>query len=400
MIIIIICTLLAATAGPSSATLLIPREDLWALESANMQLNGNFASLWPSVLSAEDVPASCGFLTFDSSPTDPQCLVNDWIPEIKSSNPLFDVTDDGDDDYYHGMDAIYLQNSNLPYEKMMGSCLCSSAWSDQYCATTPQEVFYPSIASIETFDNEPSSYIDSYNVIQDNYYQPYTIASCLSNKVNNAWDQKPVQFARLLQNSSELQQNRSRDIVTISNMTIQQALSLPGNISEYRVAWIDLSQELFDIQVPGVLFVHPQNPDNATEITTCTPNAGWGSSKLTAHVGDGSDAFSCRANNPIGWPPELVQVIDVAGVVQEGKPDFANLSGYAYPEKRIHITQDWAKLLNPVLQLSPAQNTTFLSAALLSMGDQVPESIFARLTSTLLASGLARTGLVTQVNSR
>ena len=392
---VLVCTLIAAAAGPSSASLLIPRQDFWALESYDVFFNSTAARFWPDTLSAEDVPASCGTVTSNISLVE-QCLVKDWIPQLKSSAPIFPQNIDTD------VGTIIFPNTELNYGKIVVSGLCSSAWKDQYCATSAQEVFLPSmtnpppIGAYGTRENEPTSYLDNYQIVQDNYFQPYTIASCVNTEENDALNQTPLQFPRLLQSSSELQPNRSRDIIPIPNMTVQEALGIPRDISQYQMAWVDLPQDVFGTQVPGVVFIHPQTQMNRTvDVTTCTLNAGWGSSKLMSHIESSSWVYSRRAENPTGWPPETTDYIDVANVVQQGYPDFANLSGSPYPEKRIQISREWASFLNPMLQ---GQNTTFLDGLLVELGDQPSEIYFARLTSMLLASALARTGIATEFN--
>ena len=43
--VIVPCTIIAATAGPSSATLLIPRKGIWSLSPTHFSLNGSFEDL-------------------------------------------------------------------------------------------------------------------------------------------------------------------------------------------------------------------------------------------------------------------------------------------------------------------------------------------------------------------
>jgi hypothetical protein len=385
-------------------TLLIPRQDFWSLAPYNVFINGSFTKLWPDVVSAEDVDVSCEFVASNASLNNPFCPVIDIVGNLG-----------GDVLMPSGLDpsvllTVYVESnfekSGRPYAKNVVSSMCPSAWESQYCATTLQEIFYqsmisePPIGAYGALKTEPDDFVDTYYIIKDNYYQPYTIANCVNVGINDTTKQAPLLFAHLLQNSSELQARRARDLVPITNMTIQQALSIPGDTSQYRTTWIDLPQNTFETQVPGAIFVHPRDPANQTAIiTTCTLNAGWGSSQIALHSRQDLDVYSHMAANPAGWPPETAQSMDIASVIFRGRPDFANLSGSAYPEKRLQITSEWMNFLNPMVQLFPDLNSTAISYFLPGLGKQPSEDDFARFISIWLASALARTGLAIISNS-
>ena len=46
--LIVICFVLAATVGPSSAILLIPRRDYWPAGSTDIWINGTVSNIWPT----------------------------------------------------------------------------------------------------------------------------------------------------------------------------------------------------------------------------------------------------------------------------------------------------------------------------------------------------------------
>ena len=398
---IIIFAVLAATVGPSSATLLIPRQSFWNLEPFQIALNDTFDVFWPDALNGAGVPTHCAVIDLRSQQDDPLCPLSDFAPALKTSTPMFAAYTPHDQ-----LVAVSTGNAEVLYSKIIYSSLCGSASRDQYCATSPQEVFYqsmtdrPPIGAAGYLQNDPTTWIDSYLVIQDDYYQPYTIASCVSNQYNGTTAPTTLRFARLSQTQAELQPNMSREIFPVSSLAIQQVFSTPGNASQYQSVWIDLPHDKFNTPLPGIALIHPRNlTQSAVYITTCTLNAGWGSTELMEHTMQNSRLFSHRANAPDGWPSENSVDVDVAGFIQPGWPDFANFSGSLYPEKRIIITKDWLELLNPIIELFPGQNSTAIDTLLSALGDEPSEELLARTVSSMLASGLARTGLTTEFNS-
>lgn len=74
---VIICGLIAATAGPSSAVLLIPRETVWHSGSTYFYVNGTSQDVWPDRVDAKKIPKDCAVIT-SSSTVDPVCPAADW----------------------------------------------------------------------------------------------------------------------------------------------------------------------------------------------------------------------------------------------------------------------------------------------------------------------------------
>ena len=64
--IITICCIIAATAGPSSAILLIPRQTLWPLSPTYVAINGTFQDIYPDRLDSQQIPKDCSTI-FQSS---------------------------------------------------------------------------------------------------------------------------------------------------------------------------------------------------------------------------------------------------------------------------------------------------------------------------------------------
>lgn len=71
--LVIVCTFLSLSAGPSSATLMRPRLDLWPAGGSHFWLNMRDHELWSTNVTSSQVPPSCA--TDDG---DPDCPYGDW----------------------------------------------------------------------------------------------------------------------------------------------------------------------------------------------------------------------------------------------------------------------------------------------------------------------------------
>lgn len=116
------------------------------------------------------------------------------------------------------------------------------------------------------------------------------------------------------------------------------------------------------------------------------------------HVLDVGTVSTGMANNPPGWPPENTLEVDVAGVILQGQPDFANISGSVFPEKRISVSQNWVEFLNPALQMFPGQNSIAFDHLFSVLQDRPSEDYIARMVSVWLANAMTRSGAATLSN--
>ena len=75
-LLLVVCGILAATVGPSSATLLIPRLILWPLESPHFAIRGTIQDVWPDHVDGRNIPGACTVLSYmnASSP----CPAGPW----------------------------------------------------------------------------------------------------------------------------------------------------------------------------------------------------------------------------------------------------------------------------------------------------------------------------------
>ena len=400
LLMALLCTILAATSGPSSASLLIPRQNIWSLRSFQLSVNGTSSDIWPDSLDGSEIPDACMVINSESTKSDLGCPSNDFAGDVQDEiQSLFPNAVNESD---HTPLTVAIGNTEFSYEKLVVSSLCFSSSRDQYCATATQEVFIPIMTNPPplgadiVLGTEPGDFVDMYETIQGGYLQPYSIASCVRDTIQETSNETSLRFPRLSETASELQ--KDREIISITNLTSIQALGISGNISQYRTAWIDLPQDVFKTGTPGFVVVHPKGPAGRTNVTTCTLNAGWGSSRLTQHFQDQYDVFSTMTDLPASWPIGSIPEAWSGNIVQD-TPDFASFSGQGYPQRRLQVTQGWTKFLNPQISL-PGQNSTLIDAFFSRVGEQPSEAYIARSMSMFLANGLSRKGFRTSNNSK
>lgn len=79
-----------------------------------------------------------------------------------------------------------------------------STFKNQICATVPQsgllDGFFQNACNQATRSDKfgESHSIDVHQILQKNYYQPYTTASCILDVVQDISDEAPLRFPRLL----------------------------------------------------------------------------------------------------------------------------------------------------------------------------------------------------------
>lgn len=134
--------------------------------------------------------------------------------------------------------------------------------------------------------------------MRKDYYQPSTVASCVTDVAKNDSEQRPLQFARL----SEIIKYEDREIVSIDDLTKNKFIKkISDDNSSFSVDRIDLPQD-FNTGIPGAVIVDHRNLNGSSyNITTCTLNAGWGSSGLTTNTLQPGVISSYLLNIPPSW---------------------------------------------------------------------------------------------------
>ena len=390
-LILIICGILATTVGPSSATLLIPRQIYWALPYSHFAVNGSFQDIWPDSVNGSMVPQECGRLSSASVSISP-CPGGPWLDlyhTLQSEGTAFDVNVQS-----NALAENIFHDPLLPALKASVAKLCQTSTKDQVCGTTLHDVVleaaYSNYQEFRGNYHIKKSFQDIEHEFHNGYFQPYTIASCFADVIQESNIEEPLQFPRISETPSELSQERV--LISVSYPTRAEVLDTAGNASEFRLEWTELPQNTFGDQVIGVILLYPQDPksNSSMNITTCTLGAGWGTSLINLSEFYGDVYFSRMHGLPAYWPNRVQTVIRN---IAQGLPNYANISGYTFPQRRINIAKDWAEYLNPTIEIAGNQTTTAINMLISANPGQVEGVGIPRTLVSMLSNGLARNGI-------
>ena len=390
--IVIICGLIAATAGPSSAILLIPRITIIPSGSSYFFINGTIQDIWPNRIEAKNVPEGCANIDWVNT-VNPSCPSADWSP-ILSRILTFDRNSSALP-FEQSSDVTYMfliLNPDQSY-KVAGINLCANSARDQYCGACPQTLIVElameaHLKTTKSILHSNTSFKNLYHSIDKGFVQPYTLSSCVSDTIQNTEDQSPLQFARISETESEMTQ--ARKIVAIPGQPKASILANAGNISEYRLRWVNLPQVDFDNAAIGAVILHPRSSESELQnITACTLGAGWGTSSLFKNFHNSASFFSTIAGVPDSY---RTIPIDLGNARSASVPDFSNISGFAYPQRRITISTSWAQFLNPVFTQPDGSNTTIIHKYMTASSKPFGDVGIAKIMSLILAVGLSTYG--------
>ena len=396
VILILLCSTIAITAGPSSANLLLARQGIWPIGSAFLAVDATFTDLWPSQLDGSSVSRDC--LMTNSIGFKSSCIMP-YFMEFVIRIP--DIDADPEE-----LVVVTFTPPETSYTMELAVSYCLSTEKNQVCASSSHQ--QPLNGLIEaTYAVQPvwKDVLESYQTIKENYYQPYTIASCVADVIEDEEDQGLLQFARISETVAE--PKKDRVILPVPGLKKGQILKerdVNGLFHHY-VIWVDLPEDIFNTAVPGVIILQTQgsqalSPEqdhdssiSSYNITTCTLNAGWGSSAVMTNLIGKNVVRSKIVKVPSFWPHRSL-VNDAYGFVHSSYPNFAKTSHFSYPQQRINISKTWMEFLNPVLlsQFGDSRDT-IISRYLSSLKHQPSEQQMAQMWNTLLAFGLSTIGV-------
>ena len=279
LLLFVLCGVIAATAGPSSATLLIPRELLWSRPSTYTAINATFEETWPNQLDPQHVSPEC-FLQSEST-TETLCPATSWQGiraqleyEVSVVGNDFNDPDSSGTAFWYSILTSPGQAFSGAYHQCpfdghtgQGTQICGSAqpvgltnaaFSDDYLSTQTQ-----------------STFIDIYHTVDNSAYAAFTAIQCLFDTINGTEDDSLVRFPQLSRTQEEyakppqemtLEQPRKAEIYSRAR----------SNLSEFDLAWVDLPISRFGEGVSGAMVLYPRDSDlNAQqEIAACTMIAG------------------------------------------------------------------------------------------------------------------------------
>lgn len=282
-----------------------------------------------------------------------------------------------------------MQSAGKTYLKSILLAPCGT-FLNQLCATVPQQALLDGLERdnlAEANRNLPS--LDGYQILQKNYYQPYTTTSCVFDVVENGSDETPLQFPRILETTSDLK--KDREIISIPGLTKGQIThNVSGDSSSFHVHWIDLPQNLFGTRIPGAVIVNPQGPNGSPyNIYQCTSDAGWDSSAVMTNSLE-RVVKSHRMN--VDSRKLIKGTNDAFGNLPMTIPVFTNTSNLHFPERRISVSKNWMNFLNPTFILGDNSTTTLISSWLSSAENQLEEWQVAGMFTVLISLALSNTG--------
>lgn len=405
VVLIFVCITVTATAGPSSANLLIARQGIWQRTSSYLAINATFQEIWPSRLGDESISGNCKMMKF---PSTADFTSRDYADDCPFSSLVRDVNRNEANtkpllSHLYSDTTLFVEVPTLAVDDTYFTDLlighCFKGWNDQICSTNPQGVLLGGLLgdSAAKAQEEGTMGVEGYHILKENYYQPYTTVRCAADTVQSSSDEAPLRFPILSEMASELE--KGQETSPVPGLTKGRfTYNIPGNSSEFRVDWVDLPQETFGTGVPGAIIVHPQTSSILSyNVTTCTLSAGWGSSSIFTDSQDFSDIFSHTTQTPPSrFNPSIPVGHDPNGYIYTNRPLFGNFSDFSYPQLHINISTSWTKFTNPLLTL-PDNSTISLLSMMMSKLSSRPEETeaheLAMVLSFMLVSALSSTGM-------
>ena len=251
LLLIIVSGIIAATAGPSSATLLIPRELLWQLPSTYSAINGTMKDIWPTELDPVQIPKDCSTLNDTSS--DPSCLASNWqgiYDEIEVQLSIVGNNFDNPNFQVGGGFELNIQAASSTDQIFATYLFCpfngESSPDTQICGSTQANILNDAAFSdnsiILSQDKDSSS--DIYHRVDTSIYSAYTAIRCYTNNIQGPKDTTSLRFPGLSRTLEEYKGGAIETVVETPSKAEIYATS-GGNLSEFLLLWIDLPENLF-----------------------------------------------------------------------------------------------------------------------------------------------------------
>ena len=134
--LLIISSILAASAGQSSATMLIPRLIYWSLASSHLAVNGTFQDVWPDRMSSSKIPRNCSIIPMIE--THSICPAGPWatLPQ----NLAVYTNKYSINTLISGLKVLQVSVSNIQSSNVVTLCPCLTSNKQQQCANTVHDV--------------------------------------------------------------------------------------------------------------------------------------------------------------------------------------------------------------------------------------------------------------------
>ncbi|KAL8835187.1 MAG: hypothetical protein Q9170_003433 [Blastenia crenularia] len=407
------CILLAATSGPASAVLLIPRQQLWPAGRTHLWINITEDQLWPPRIDGTSIPQACLKIGEEASnmcPASEWYAIRDWMSDLKNAVPP------SVEDRVKSImvpDGLFVHGQNSARNIQTG--VVANELAQPRSATTVQAVvadaltqataiWFESLGNVTADSGHGSPLSDqssAAHTIRKNYTQPYAAAKCVFGEIGETNTlNRSVGFPIF---TSVINQSNPDTYLTTYDSGMQipfndhpgisfsHLLGTPGNVQDYRLRWIELPGDVFNGSSIGaaILFPAPE-PGYAQDLLLCNIAAAWGPSSLV--VDDGAKGIGpvrseFRYQSGIPTAPISQTMIPPAELYDPGFGNSLYLQG---PQGSINISTTWAEYLNPTVGML---NTSLLSTLMDYTAIQGQEdNTAAHILSLLTANGLARKG--------
>ena len=284
------------------------------------------------------------------------------------------------------------------------------------------ELTLANVSSRHGHGNPLSDQSNSIHTIENGVYQPYVTSCCAQDIYTGEDDKRPLVFPTLLgaNDGSQTDTSIQQDFgpapgITKFRVLRSDLLRTSEFTSDFRLKWIELSENNFNGSSIGAVILLPKHDGNrAQDILTCNLAAGWGSTKLKYDNAQSKtiDTTKHRVNTiPIGISsePEGEQVnsyltFDYPYFPQKRTYFHSHIitraacfnaylrTGMLIPDlsTAINVTRSWAEMFNARLEHS---NTTIFNEIMQERVWQNNARDYAPFVlSGLVANGLARLG--------
>ena len=257
----------------------------------------------------------------------------------------------------------------------------------------------------------PEDQLDAVHSITQDYYQPYSLASCLPDVIDGLNDQRPVAFPlppgsdpSMLNvsafNDSILpgyQTSAFNKSLTPSHsleflgITRSELLATPGPLHENRLKWIALPNNPFNGTAIGAIVLLPnaQN-DTSQQIIVCNLGAGWGATNMN------TSTFAVSPQTVLSEVSIKEADLKPRGALETPSAESAALVASAYfelpiyPQRTVTVTEQWAEYLNPSI---PSINTTLFNYLMASNTTSISiTSTVKQILASFLVIGLSSIG--------
>ena len=396
LLLMITCGILAATAGPSSATLLIPRVLLWNLPASYSVVNGSSLEIWPDNLDISHIAEQCLFLNGTSN--DPSCLAASWqgihdqiAAEVSYQGDDFNKPDSLNNGAGYAIPTasnvfVNGQYDVCPFKDSLGqgSQICGGPQSNILVAAAFSDSY--------SLESQKPTYLDFYHSVDQSIYGAYSAIRCSSDAIIGSEDKSSLTFPRL-SNTPQEYQDPVVEVALDAPKKSDLYSKIHGNSSEYRMLWIDLPESSFGQRVTGAILLDPRGSDPASSqnITTCTIAAGWGTSAMLKDHSNLLVVYTFPASLPPSFDDiQITSELGTGAAFQFAL--FANISSFSFPQRRIQLSTDWLGFLNPTIGQSDGTNTTAINSYMSLLPQQSKELGVAKVLTIMISVGLSTVG--------